>query len=186
VLSVLLEYGNSPTLAGELDEVRTALQTLMADLAGERITAEQSARLDSSIEQMRRSAPGATHPADVHAYREAAHQFASTLAEAAGNEVARCVVETIDVPIADDDIEHLVGVIAKTQEFAERLYLRVTAHSTRTQEAGPAVLPNPGTVTVASALPSQPPVRSGSLRRRPGELRPSMVGAGNAGRSAGL
>jgi DNA-binding FadR family transcriptional regulator len=188
VLSVLLEYGSSPTLAGELDEVRTALQSLMADLAGERINAEQRDRLDSAIEQMRGAAPAATRPADVHAYREAAHHFASTLAQAAGNEVARCVVETIDVPIAEDDDEQVAGAIAKTQEFAERLYARVVARNTRTQESSPTAIPNPGpgTAPVASALPSQPPVRSGSLRRRPGELRPSMVGAGNAGRSAGL
>jgi DNA-binding FadR family transcriptional regulator len=180
VLSVLLEYGSSPTLAGDLDEVRAALQTLMADLAGERITPEQRERLDTAIEQMRRTAPSAAHQVDVHAYREAAHLFAGTLALAAGNEVARCVVETIDVPVAEDG--PAAEAIAKTQEFAERLYARVVGRGARQQEQ-PAAPPAaaPGQPGAPAAVPGQAQVRSSALRRRSG-----MVAVGNGGRTAGL
>jgi DNA-binding FadR family transcriptional regulator len=183
VLSVLLEYGGSPTLATELEEVRTALHLLMADLAAQRITAEQRDRLDAAVTRMRAALPNDTAAGDVHAYREAAHQFGRILADASDNEVARCVVETIDVPAAEEEFEAQIAAMAKTQDLAERLYARVM----RGTESGHGI-ESPaaqGTGTVPGmALPSQPPVRTTPLRRRPGaELRPTMVGAGSGGRS---
>jgi DNA-binding FadR family transcriptional regulator len=189
VLSVLLEYGGSPTLAIELDEVRTALHMLMADLAALRITAEQRDRLDLAVGRMRAALPSDTSAGDVHGYRDAAHQFGRILAEASGNEVARCVVETIDVPSPDDEPEAQLAAIAKTQEFAERLYARIVrgAEQGRGIESPAAQGTSPGSNTGAGVtLPSQPPVRTTALRRRPGaELRPSptMVGAGSGARS---
>jgi DNA-binding FadR family transcriptional regulator len=183
VLQVLLEYGGSPTLASDLDEVRTALHLLMADLAGQRIGAEQRDRLDTAIGRMRAALPSDTAPGDPQAYREAAHQFGRILAEASGNEVARCVVETIDVPAHDDTAEAQLAAILKTQEFAERLYARVL----RGTEPGRGIeSPSAqGTGTVPGlAMQNQPSVRTTPLRRRPGaELRPTMVGAGSGARS---
>ncbi len=187
VLSVLLEYGGSPTLAIELDEVRTALHLLMADLAAQRIGSEQRDRLDLAIGRMRAALPSDTSAGDVHGYRDAAHQFGRILADASGNEVARCVVETIDVPIHEDDVDAQFAAIGKTQEFAERLYARVVrgTESGRGIESpaaqGATTAPAPATTM---SLPSQPPVRTTALRRRPGaELRPTMVGAGSGARS---
>jgi DNA-binding FadR family transcriptional regulator len=185
VLSVLLEYGGSPTLAIELDEVRTALHLLMADLAAHRITAEQRDRLDIAIGRMRAALPSDTSAGDLHGYREAAHQFGRILADASGNEVARCVVETIDVPAPEDDVDAHLAAVAKTQDFAERLYARVMrgTESGRGIESpaaqGASVVPVSG-----MSLPSQPPVRTTPLRRRPStEVRPTMVGAGSGARS---
>ena len=171
VLSVLLEYGGSSTLATELDEVRTALQGLMADLAAQRITPEQRRDLDLCLSRMRAALPAEPGLGDPIAYREAAHLFARVLSEAAGNEVARCVVETIDVPLPEDD-EHGHGSIARTQEFAERLYARITGQPIPVQlGAEDSMLdlaePQPGPNGAPVSLPSQPPVLTTPLRRRP-------------------
>lgn len=187
VLSVLLEYGGSTTLATELDEVRTALHLMMADLAAQRIEAEQRDRLDVAMGRMRAALPSDTSPGDLVAYREAAHQFGKILAEASGNEVARCVVETIDVPGPEGPVDEELAAMAKTQEFAERLYARIvrggeagigieSAESASTQQS-------PDTAPTVS-LPSQPPLRTTPLLRRPGvEPRPTMVGVGGGTRS---
>jgi FCD domain len=172
VLSVLLEYGGSSTLATELDEVRTALQGLMADLAAQRITPEQRRDLDVCLSRMRAALPAEPGLGDPIAYREAAHLFARVLSEAAGNEVARCVVETIDVPIPEDDPDHAQGTIGRTQEFAERLYARVTGLPIPvTPGSEEAMLdlaePQPGPNGAPVSLPSQPPVLTTPLRRRP-------------------
>jgi len=195
VLSVLLEYGGSPTLATELDEVRTALHLLMADLAALRINAEQRDRLDAAIVGMRSALPSDVSVGDAHLYRDAAHLFGKVLAEASGNEVARCVVETIDVPAAEDDMDDQLAAMAKTQEFAERLYARVMRgtepergiESPAAQGVDGVTVPPAATapgMASGMALPNQPPVRTTPLRRRPGaELRPTMVGAGSGTRS---
>lgn len=175
VLSVLLEYGNSPTLATELEEVRTALQMLMADLASRRITPEQREHLEAALTRMRATVPADGSSGDPRSYREAARTFARILADASGNEVARCVAETIEVPFADDDPESL-SAIAGTQDFAERLYARVIGSAGPPAQAGSAG-------AAGGALPSQSALRSAALRRRPADERPTMVGAGSAGRS---
>jgi hypothetical protein len=171
VLSVLLEYGGSSTLATELDEVRTALQGLMADLAAQRITPEQRRDLDLCLNRMRAALPAEPGLGDPIAYREAAHLFARVLSEAAGNEVARCVVETIDVPLPEDDQDHAQVMIGRTQEFAERLYARVTGLPVPAPGAQEAMLdlaePQPGPNGAPVSLPSQPPVLTTPLRRRP-------------------
>jgi DNA-binding FadR family transcriptional regulator len=170
VLTVLLEYGGSSTLAAELDEVRTALQGLMADLAAQRITPEQRRDLDLCLSRMRAALPVEPGIGDPLAYREAAHLFARVLSEAAGNEVARCVVETIDVPLHDDDPDHLQGSIPRTQEFAERLYARVMGLPAPIGSAEDQLvdLTEPGHGAGAPvSLPSQPPVLTTPLRRRP-------------------
>src|ERR1700735_5005389 len=59
VLSVLLEYGATPSLPADLDEVRTAMQLLMADLAANRSTAEQRERMAHSLSTMRSVLPTA-------------------------------------------------------------------------------------------------------------------------------
>src|SRR5258708_25574 len=69
---------------------------------------------------------------DLLSYREAAHQFGKVLAEASGNEVARCVVETIDVPVPEGPVDEEFAAMVKTQEFAERLYARIV----RSTESG--------------------------------------------------
>jgi DNA-binding FadR family transcriptional regulator len=173
VLSVLLEYGGSATLATELEEVRTALQSLMADLAARRITAEQRRDLDLCLNRMRAALPTEPGLGDPVAYREAAHLFARVLSEAAGNEVARCAVETIDVPLPEDDTEHGRGSFPRAQEFAERLYARVTGGPIPAQ-AGPVdephvdlAEPQPGQNGAPVSLPSQPPMLTTPLRRRP-------------------
>src|SRR5258708_28052897 len=97
----------------------------MADLAAQRITAEQRDRLDVAIGRMRAALPSDTSVGDLHGYRDAAHQFGKVLAEASSNEVARCVVETIDVPAPEEEPEVQQATMAKTQDFAERLYARV-------------------------------------------------------------
>jgi DNA-binding FadR family transcriptional regulator len=184
VLSVLLQYGGSPTLASDLDEVRTALQLLMADLASQRITPEQRDRLDSALGRMRANLPDALNPGDPQAYREAVHQFARVLSDASGNEVARCVVETIDVPGIEDDGDALTE-ITKTHEFAERLYARVVhgPDGVRHIEGASGTTPQPLAAVNGIALPSQPPLRPATpLRRRPGDLRSTMVGAGTGAR----
>ena len=187
VLSVLLEYGGSPTLAGDLDEVRTALQLLMADLASQRITPEQRDHLDSALGRMRATLPDSAGAGDPPAYRDAVHQFARVLADASGNEVARCVVETIDVPGTEDDYD-AVTAIAKTHEFAERLYARVVhgPDGVRHIEGASGTTPQPLAASSGIALPTQPPLRSAPLRRRPpgGDMRTTMVGAGTGGRPA--
>ncbi|HXR69932.1 FadR/GntR family transcriptional regulator [Actinocrinis sp.] len=202
VLSVLLEYGGSATLATELDEVRTALHLLMADLAAKRIEAEQRDALDLAISRMRACLPSDVSPGDVLGYREAAHQFGKILAEASCNEVARCVVETIDVPASDAALEDELAAMVKTQEFAERLYARIVRgteagrgiESPAVQNSAPVVddltrremagaEPN-ASATTGLPVPNQSPLRTQPVRRRPGvELRPTMVGAGSSGRS---
>jgi DNA-binding FadR family transcriptional regulator len=186
VLSVLLEYGGSTTLATELDEVRAALHQLMADLAAQRIEPEQRDRLDVAINRMRAALPSDTTSGDVGAYRDAAHQFGKVLAEASGNEVARCVVETIDVPAPDGSVtaDEESAAMAKTQEFAERLYARIV----RGNESGagiesPSAQQSADTVPTVP-LPSQPPLRTTPLLRRPGvDARPTMAGVGSGTRS---
>ena len=94
------------------------------------------------------------------------------LSEAAGNEVARCVVETIDVPLPEDDQDQAQGTIGRTQEFAERLYARVTGLPIPAQlGAEDAVVdlaePQSGPGGAPVSLPSQPPVLTTPLRRRP-------------------
>ena len=170
VLTVLLEYGGSSTLAAELDEVRTALQGLMADLAAQRITPEQRRDLDVCLNRMRAALPAEPGIGDPLAYREAAHLFARVLSEAAGNEVARCVVETIDVPLHDEDPDHVHGSIPRTQEFAERLYARVTGLPVplgTEEHLVDLAEPQPGGAGAPVSLPSQPPVLTTPLRRRP-------------------
>ena len=98
----------------------------MADLAASRITPEQRRDLDLCLNRMRAALPAEPGLGDPIAYREAAHLFARVLSEAAGNEVARCVVETIDVPLPEDDPEQARGSFPRAQEFAERLYARIT------------------------------------------------------------
>jgi len=198
VLSVLLEYGGSATLATELDEVRTALHLLMADLAAQRIEPEQRDRLDVAMGRMRAALPSDTSPGDLAGYRDAAHQFGKILAEASGNEVARCVVETIDVPAPEGAVDEELAAMLKTQEFAERLYARIvrggeagigieSAESASVQQ--PMVHSVGGDVDAednvpAVSLPSQPPLRPTALRRRPGvDARPPMVGVGSGTRS---
>jgi len=190
VLGVLLEYGATPSLPADLDEVRTAMQLLMADLAATRSTAEQRERMGSALMVMRGAVPTAQTAGDPSAYREAAHHFAAALAAAAGNEVARCVVETIDVPSGSDDAERQLQMLTRAQDLAERLYTRVAGESAAMPVGGPAG-PGPqpaGAETPADedplglithpAVPSQSPMLSGSLRRRTGDLRGSMVGTG--------
>lgn len=194
VLSVLLECGGSATLATELGEVRAALHVLMADLAAQRIGSEQRDRLDVAMGRMRAALPTESTTGDLLGYRDAAHQFGKVLAEASGNEVARCVVETIDVPVPEGPVDEEFAAMVKTQEFAERLYARIV----RSNESGNgenALLPQQGTAqsmdvdvdtgNVATvSLPSQPPLRTTPLRRRPGvDVRPPMVGVGGGTRS---
>jgi DNA-binding FadR family transcriptional regulator len=195
VLGVLLEYGASPSLPSDLDEVRTAMQLLMADLAAVRGTAEQRERMGSALTVMRGVLPNGQPGGDPQAYREAAHHFASALAAAAGNEVARCVVETIDVPCAADDAERQLQALNKAQELAERLYLRVVGESgallrepsrpeaaaqdpLAADPAAPAEDDSPGLIT-HTGVPAQSSVMSGALRRRAGDLRGTMVGTGS-------
>ncbi|HEY3872344.1 MAG TPA: GntR family transcriptional regulator [Actinocrinis sp.] len=183
VLSVLLEYGGSPTLAVELHEVRTAIQLLMADLAARRITPEQRERLDAALLRMRHcTGPGQ----DGSGYREAAHSFAAVLAEASGNEVARCVVETIEMPgsfdavlggapSASDESSDLLATAVRTQEFAEMLYARVL-------RGGPAARHSAEAAAEAGAGPvglaGQPSARPAQLRRPgAGDMRSAMAGA---------
>lgn len=203
VLSVLLEYGGSTTLATELDEVRTALHLLMADLAAQRIAPEQHDRLDVAMGRMRAALPSDTAAGDLSAYREAAHQFGKILAEASGNEVARCVVETIDVPAPEALVDEEFAAMAKTQEFAERLYARIVRgtesgsgiESPSAQQDTDGVPPETVSTdtaltdpvsadTVPPVLPSQSSLRTTALRRRPGvDVRPPMVGVGSGTRS---
>jgi hypothetical protein len=170
-------------------------------LAAQRIEPEQRDRLDSAISRMRACLPSDVSPGDVLGYREAAHQFGAVLAEASCNEVARCVVETIDVPAPDAALEDDLAAMAKTQEFAERLYARIVRgteagrgiESPAVQHSAPTAddVTRRGTAADPSAaaasgvsLPNQSPVRPQPLRRRPGaELRPTMVGAGSGARS---
>lgn len=200
VLSVLLEYGGSATLAAELDEVRVALQWLMADLAARRIEPAQRDRLDVAIGRMRACLPSDVFAGDLAGYREAAHQFGKVLAEASRNEVARCVVETIDIPAPDAVLENECFAMAKTQEFAEQLYARIvrgtepeggiespavqhSAQTTESQKQHDAVEPSVSGASVLP-LPNQSPLRTQPLRRRAStETRPTMVGAGSGTRS---
>jgi DNA-binding FadR family transcriptional regulator len=184
VLSVLLEYGGSPTLAADLDEVRTALQLLMADLASQRITAEQRDRLDAAHALMSATLPDGSNAGDLGAYREAVHQFARVLADASGNEVARCVVETIDVPGVEGN--DTLAAVGQTHEFAERLYTRVVHghEAVRHVEGASGAAAAQPLAAAGIALPSQPPALGAPLRRRPGDSRTTMVGAGTSGRPA--
>jgi DNA-binding FadR family transcriptional regulator len=182
VLSVLLEYGGSPTLASELHEVRTAVQLLMADLAARRITVEQRERLDAALLRMRHCA-GAGQ--DGPGYREAAHSFVAVLSEASGNEVARCVVETIDLPGSfdgalggavgsSDEPSDVSAAAARTQEFAELLYARVLRGNPAARQAAEAAEAASGPI----GLPGQPPTRPVPLRRPgTGDMRSAMAGA---------
>ena len=204
VLGVLLEYGATPSLPSDLDEVRTAMLLLMADLAAARSTAEQRERMGSALMAMRAAAPtghsAGDHSSEIHsaethsagdpaAYREAAHHFASALAAAAGNEVARCVVETIDVPCIADDPERQLQTVAKAQDLAEQLYARVAgeagaalmaAEPTTAGVPGPAAAPEgePLGPIPHPPVPAQSSVLAGSLRRRTADLRGTMVGTG--------
>jgi hypothetical protein len=119
---------------------------------------------------MRAALPAEPGIGDPLAYREAAHLFARVLSEAAGNEVARCVVETIDVPMHDEDPDHVQGSIPRTQEFAERLYARVTGLPVPVgaeEHLVDLAEPQPGGGGAPVSLPSQPPVLTTPLRRRP-------------------
>jgi DNA-binding FadR family transcriptional regulator len=184
VLGVLLEYGATPTLPADLDEVRTAMQLLMADLAAARSSAEQRERMGGALAAMRAALPSAQSPGDPAAYREAAHHFAAALAAAAGNEVARCVVETIDVPCGAEDAERQQHQLTKAHELAEQLYTRVAGEGAPATVAEPAAVPAPaGEDDPLSRLghapvPAQSGLMSGSLRRRAGDLRGTMVGTG--------
>jgi DNA-binding FadR family transcriptional regulator len=186
VLGVLLEYGATPSLPSDLDEVRTAMLELMAGLAAARSTAEQRERMGSALMAVRAAAPTEQSAGDPSAYRESAHHFASALAAAAGNEVARCVVETIDVPCIADDPERQLQTVAKAQALAEQLYARVAGEAgaalmaaapTATETTGPAEgeplgpIPHP-------PVPAQSSMLAGSLRRRTADLRGTMVGTG--------
>jgi DNA-binding FadR family transcriptional regulator len=186
VLSVLLEYGGSTTLATELDEVRTALHLLMADLAAQRIGAEQRDRLDVAMGRMRAALPTETTTGDLVGYREAAHQFGKIMAEASGNEVARCVVETIDVPAPEGPVDEEFAAMAKTQEFAERLYARIVRSTEAGGVAENAAAAQQSADTVPNVpLPSQQTaLRTTPLLRRPGvDTRPPMAGVGAGNRS---
>jgi DNA-binding FadR family transcriptional regulator len=186
VLSVLLEYGGSTTLATELDEVRTALHLLMADLAAQRIGAEQRDRLDVAMGRMRAALPTETTTGDLVGYREAAHQFGKIMAEASGNEVARCVVETIDVPAPEGPVDEEFAAMAKTQEFAERLYARIVRGTEAGGVAENAAAAQQSADTVPNVpLPSQQTaLRTTPLLRRPGvDTRPPMAGVGAGNRS---
>jgi DNA-binding FadR family transcriptional regulator len=186
VLSVLLEYGGSTTLATELDEVRMALHLLMADLAAQRIGAEQRDRLDVAMARMRAALPTETTIGDLVSYRDAAHQFGKIMAEASGNEVARCVVETIDVPTPEGPVDEELAAMAKTQEFAERLYARIVRGTESGGVAENTAVAQQSADTVPTVpLPSQqPPLRTTPLMRRPGvDVRPPMAGVGAGNRS---
>jgi DNA-binding FadR family transcriptional regulator len=186
VLSVLLEYGGSTTLATELDEVRMALHLLMADLAAQRIGAEQRDRLDVAMARMRAALPTETTIGDLAGYRDAAHQFGKIMAEASGNEVARCVVETIDVPTPEGPVDEELAAMAKTQEFAERLYARIVRGTESGGAVESAAVAQQSADTVPNVpLPSQqPPLRTTPLMRRPGvDVRPPMAGVGAGNRS---
>lgn len=188
VLGVLLEYGATPALPADLDEVRTAMQQLMADLAATRSTAEQRERLGAALAQMRAALPTAPDSGDAGAHREAAHHFAAALAAAAGNEVARCVVETIDVPFASDDPERQLYLLTRTHELAEQLYARVAGDSAPPPQPAepPAPTADPAPQAEDEPIgrighqpgPAQSPLMAGSLRRRAGDLRGNMVGTG--------
>ncbi|HEV2640705.1 MAG TPA: GntR family transcriptional regulator [Actinocrinis sp.] len=185
VLGVLLEYGATPSLPADLDEVRTAMQLLMADLAATRSTAEQRERMGGTLTAMRTALPSAQSPGDPAAYREAAHHFAAALAAAAGNEVARCVVETIDVPFAAEDPERQMQLLSRTHDLAEQLYARVAgdfAPPAAEPAAEPVEAAEPGDEPVNRLghppVPAQSPLMAGSLRRRAGDLRGTMAGVG--------
>ena len=183
VLGVLLEYGATPTLPADLDEVRTAMQLLMADLAAARSTAEQRERMGAALAAMRSALPTAQNPGDPAGYREAAHHFAGALAAAAGNEVARCVVETIDVPFGAEDPERQLHLLSRAHDLAEQLYARVAGDSAPPQAAeAPAAEPAPqGEEPVRIGhppVPAQSPLMAGPLRRRTGDLRSAMAGTG--------
>jgi DNA-binding FadR family transcriptional regulator len=122
VLSVQLEYGDATDLITDVAEVKAAMTTLMADLAAVRATPDQRADLEAALLRMRASRD------DLASHREAAAQFTSALAAAAGNAVARCVVETIDVPhpAGTEGPEELADA-ARAHDSAEALYARATA-----------------------------------------------------------
>jgi DNA-binding FadR family transcriptional regulator len=186
VLGVLLEYGATPALPADLDEVRTAMQLLMADLAATRSTAEQRERLGGALALMRAALPTAQNPGDAAACREAAHHFAAALAAAAGNEVARCVVETIDVPFGTEDPERQLHLLTRTHELAELLYARVAGDSAPPPQAAEPAAAEPAPQAEDEPVgrighqptPAQSPLMAGSLRRRAGDLRGNMVGTG--------
>jgi hypothetical protein len=166
---------------------------LMADLAAQRIEPEQRDRLDVAMGRMRASLPSDMSPGDLVGYRDAAHQFGKILSEASGNEVARCVVETIDVPAPEGQLDEELAAMAKTQEFAERLYARIvrgTESGNGIESVGAASEEQSADADVdvdvapTVSLPSQPPLRTTPLRRRPGvDARPPMVGVGSGTRS---
>jgi DNA-binding FadR family transcriptional regulator len=147
VLSVQLDYESSPELVAELGEVRTALLTLMAELAARRVSPLQRDQLTAALDRMRASTE------EAGPFQEAATAFTRTLAEAAGNEVARCVIETIDVPYGGQDDE--AGKLAEVMKL--RLLLAETAHAT--VAAGPGA---PQPVIPAASGPSQVPAAAGA------------------------
>lgn len=167
VLSVQLEYESSPELVAELGEVRTALLTLMAELAARRIHPPQREQLAAALERMRAATeePGPFH--------DAAMTFTRTLAEAAGNEVARCVIETIDVPYGGQ--EDNPAKLAETMKL--RLLLAEAAHAT--VAAGPGApagsLPVPAPAAAApgqqvpapATAPGAQPLRQGQVATVP-------------------
>jgi DNA-binding FadR family transcriptional regulator len=128
VLAVQLEHGDPAQLSDDLAQVRVTVQRLMADLAASRATPEQRLELDAALRLMRAKLD------DPVAHREALARFTATLAAAAGNQVARCVVETLDVPAGraatEDDLRE---EIRRAQDIAESVYSRVMAGGTPSQ-----------------------------------------------------
>ncbi len=162
VLSVQLDYESSPALIEELGEVRTALLTLMAELAARRIHPPQREQLTAALERMRAAAQ---EPIPFH---EAALAFTRTLAEAAGNEVARCVIETIDVPHGGQDDEQ--SKLAEAMKL--RLLLAEAVHATVAAGPGAPAGSVPAPASAASAAASNPagPLAPGAQSLRQGQV----------------
>jgi DNA-binding FadR family transcriptional regulator len=119
VLAVQLEYGESAPLGQELSQVKGAMMMLMADLAAPRMTPEAQTELEAAIVRMR----AAQH--DPLAHREAAQRFAASLAAIADNQVARCVVETINMPFGAGPSASVAESMRQEQELAEATFTRV-------------------------------------------------------------
>ena len=173
VLSVQLDYESSPELVAELGEVRTALLTLMAGLAARRIHPGQREQLASALERMRACAD------DAGPFQEAALVFTRTLAESAGNEVARCVIETIDVPYGgqDDDAGRLAELMRLRLRLAEEAFATVMAGPGAPQPAIPAA-------SAPAVAPGVPAAASGGAPLRQMATVPlNRHGAGTATRT---
>ena len=155
VLSVQLDYESSPELVAELGEVRTALLTLMAELAARRIIPAQRDQLAAALERMR-DGVDAADPNGIAAFQDAAQTFTRTLSEAAGNEVARCVIETIDVPHSGQD--DAPGKLADVMKL--RLLLAEAAHAT--VAAGPG---SSQSALVPIVVPSNPLAERGAQQQ---------------------